>query len=253
VDETTIVREVSMNDSSLPQSSAGAATPVDARILVWDLPVRVSHWLLATSFLGAWLTAEGEQWRLLHVTLGYTVLGLVGFRLVWGVLGTRHARFASFVRGPSVVARYLASLLHRQPQHYTGHNPAGAIAILALLLLGLAVGISGWATYALAGGEAYEDVHEVLATLMLVVVGLHIVGVLVGSWVHRENLVGAMITGRKHGAPADGIEREQRGLGLLLLAAVLGFWWWQLQHPAQGVARSGDTEASQGDGQGDKD
>jgi len=242
-----------MEGNSQPRLSATAAAPANARILVWDMPVRVFHWLLAVSFLGAWLTAEGDQWRLLHVTLGYTVPGLVGFRIVWGVLGTRYARFASFVRSPSIVVRYIGSLLRGKPQHYTGHNPAGAVAILALLLLGLAVGVSGWATYALANGEAYEDLHEVLATLMLVIVALHILGVVVGSWVHHENLVGAMITGRKHGAPSDGIERDRRGPGVLLLAAVLGFWWWQLQHPADGVARSGRASVNETDRRSDED
>lgn len=130
-----------------------------------------------------------------HITLGYTVLGLVGFRLIWGVLGTRYARVSSFVRGPVTVARYLPSL-RRQPEHYTGHNPAGAVAILALLLLGLAVGVSGWATYTFADGEAFE--------------------------------------------------------GVLLLAAVLGYWLWQLMHPAEGLARpeavAGNHETGLGKG-----
>ena len=242
-----------MNDSSLPQAPPTAARPADGKVLIWDVPVRVFHWLLAASFAGAWLTAEAEQWRLLHIMLGYTVLGLTGFRIVWGVIGTRHARFSSFVRGPSVVVRYLGSLVRGQPQHHTGHNPAGAIAILALLLLGLAVGISGWATYASANGEAYEEVHEMLATLMLVVVGLHIAGAIAGSWLHRENLVAAMFTGRKHGNAADGIERDQRGLGVLLLAAVLGFWWWQLQHPTEGLARTGRATESEPDRHADVD
>jgi cytochrome c biogenesis protein CcdA len=125
--------------------------------------------------------------------------------------------------------------------------------ILGLLLLGLAVGISGWATYALAQGEAYEDIHEALATTMLVIVGRHIVGVLVGSWVHHENLTGAMITGRKQGDPADGIERDQRGVGAVVLAAVLGFWWWQLQHPTEGAGRTAETPDGQEGGRRDHD
>ena len=157
------------------------------------------------------------------------------------------------MRGPAAVLDYLRSVLRGQAQHYTGHNPAGAVAVVALLLLGLALGISGWATYAGAGGEAYEEVHEVLATTMLVIVGLHIVGVIAGSWIHRENLVGAMFSGRKRGAPADGIEGDRRGLGILLLAAVLGFWWWQPRHPDQGLAHTGAAPASQGDAQGDED
>lgn len=233
-----------MNDNRPSRPEAAARPPVDGKILVWDFPLRVFHWVLVASFFGAWLSAESEQWELLHVTLGYTVLGLVLFRLVWGVLGTRYARFSSFVRGPSAVGRYLRSLLRSKPEHYIGHNPAGAVAILALLLLGLAVGVSGWATYATAGGEAFEEVHDVLATIMLVVAGVHIAAVLAASWLHRENLVGAMFTGRKRGRPQDGIRRSWLGLGLLLLAAVLGFCWWQLSHPAQGLAHPEATAES---------
>ena len=80
------------------------------RVLVWDAPVRVFHWLLAASFIGAWLTAESERWMLVHITLGYTVGGLVAFRVLWGLLGTRHARFGDFVRGPRAVVGYLKSL-----------------------------------------------------------------------------------------------------------------------------------------------
>ena len=99
--------------------------------LVWDVPVRVFHWLLVLCFAGAWLTAESEHWRLVHVTLGYTMAGLVAFRVLWGLVGTRYARFASFVRGPSAVLGYLKSLIGRHPEHHTGHNPAGALAIVA--------------------------------------------------------------------------------------------------------------------------
>ena len=92
-------------------------------IRVWDAPVRVFHWLLAACFTGAYLTAESESWRLLHVTLGYTLGGLIAFRLVWGVLGTRYARFGSFVRPPSELSRYLKSMLAGRPAHFIGHNP----------------------------------------------------------------------------------------------------------------------------------
>src|SRR5512139_2829983 len=112
------------------------ALPTAKGILVWDLPTRVFHWLLALSFAGAYVTAESERWRLVHVTLGYTLGGLLVFRLLWGLMGTRHARFASFVRGPAAVLRYLRSLVSGHPEYYTGHNPAGALAIVALLVLG---------------------------------------------------------------------------------------------------------------------
>ena len=101
-------------------------TETRSSTLVWDLPVRLFHWLLVLCFAGAWLTAESEHWRLVHVTLGYTMAALVAFRIVWGLLGTRYARFSSFVRGPSAVLAYLRSLSGPKPEHHTGHNPAGA-------------------------------------------------------------------------------------------------------------------------------
>jgi cytochrome b len=196
-------------------------------VLVWDLPVRVFHALLALSFFGAYVTAESERWRLVHVTLGYTVVGLAVFRLLWGLFGTRHARFGDFVRGPRAVVRYLGSMLRGRPEHHVGHNPAGALAIVAMLGLALLVGASGWASYNELGGDALEEVHEVVANLMLGIVGVHVAGVVLGSWLHRENLARAMVTGQKIGAPEDGIRSAWRSVGVLMLVAVLGFWAWQ--------------------------
>lgn len=204
-------------------------TEAKTKILVWDAPVRVFHWLMALSFAGAYLTAESERWRLVHVSLGYTLGGLVAFRVLWGVLGTRHARFAGFVRGPSAVMRYLSSIMRGRPEHHVGHNPAGALAIVLLLLLGAATVASGWANYNDLGGHWLEDLHEAVASFMLAVVGVHVAGIVLASWLHRENLVRAMLTGRKEGAPNDGIRWAWRPLALLLLAAVLGFWWLQWQ------------------------
>ena len=116
------------------------------KVLVWDAPVRVFHWLMVLSFAGAYLTAESERWRLVHVTLGYTLGGLVAFRLLWGCVGTRHARFANFVRGPAAVMRYLRSLLNEPPEHHLGHNPAGAVAIVLLLLSSIVIVGTGWAS-----------------------------------------------------------------------------------------------------------
>jgi cytochrome b len=195
-----------------------------ARILVWDLPTRLFHWSLAASFAGAWLTAESERYSDLHVMLGYTLLGLIAFRLVWGFVGSRYARFADFAYSPARVARYVKSLFSRQPEHFLGHNPAGAVAIFLLLALGIAAGVSGWLTYNEIGGEWLEEGHELFANLMLAVVFVHIAGVVVSSWLHRENLARAMVTGYKQGEP-DAAIRKQRGIAaLLLLAAVAGFW-----------------------------
>jgi cytochrome b len=214
--------------------SATSASPADGAapttIQVWDLPTRVFHILLVVCFAGAYLTAESETWRLVHVSLGYTMAGLVGFRLAWGLWGTRHARFASFVRGPRAVLRYLHSLVRRQPEHHTGHNPAGAVAILALLGLTALLAASGWITYNDLAGEWVAEGHEAVANAMLALVGLHVAAVVVSSWLHRENLARAMLTGRKRGAVQEGIRRTWPSLAIALLAAVLAFWAWQWRH-----------------------
>lgn len=207
------------------------------RVLVWDLPVRIFHWLLVASFAGAWLTAESESWRLVHVTLGYTVAALVAFRIIWGFLGTRYARFSSFVKGPSAAFGYLKALIAGRPQHHVGHNPAGAIAIIALLALAAVVTATGYATYNDLGGEWLEEFHEAAATGMLAIVFIHVAGVLVGSLAARENLVRAMITGRKRAAPGEGIGSPRRGAALLLVAALAGVWWAQWDHPAPANAQ----------------
>jgi cytochrome b len=195
-----------------------------SKVLVWDFPTRAFHWMLALSFAGAFLTAESERYRDVHVTLGYTVLGLVGFRLLWGLIGTRYARFWSFAFSPRRVLTYVNSLFTRSPQHYTGHNPAGSWGIYALLALSLLAGASGYATYNEIGGRAIEDVHEALANALLAVVLVHLAGVLVSSLLHRENLVRAMLTGYKTAAPGAGIRYRHRLIGATLVAAVVFFW-----------------------------
>ena len=177
--------------------------PFSRDVPVWDLPVRVFHWLLVACFAGAWLTGDSEHWRALHVGFGYAMAALLAFRLLWGVAGPRHARFASFVRGPAAAWRYLRSLAGPAPEHHLGHNPAGALAIVALLALTGITAASGWAAYSELGGEWLEELHEVAAHVLLLTVGVHLAGVLVGSWVHRENLVRAMFTGRKRALPKD--------------------------------------------------
>jgi cytochrome b len=195
-----------------------------SRILVWDLPTRAFHWLLALSFAGAYLTAESERLRNVHVALGYTMLGLVAFRLLWGLVGTRYARFASFAFGPRSVAAYLRSLLTRSPKRYVGHNPAGSWAIYALLALSVAAGATGYATYVDLGGHWMEEVHELAANALLAVVIAHVAGVLLSSLLHRENLVRSMLTGYKRGEADAGIRFRHRAVAALLLAGVAAFW-----------------------------
>ena len=216
--------------SASPVDSAAAAstsTPPVRKVLVWDAPVRVFHWLMVLSFAGAYLSAESERWRLAHVTLGYTMAGLVAFRVLWGFVGTRHARFASFVRGPAAVARYLRGLVGGRHEQEAGHNPAGALAIIALLGMTVVVTAAGWATYHDVGGGWLEELHEGAASVMLAIVGVHLAGVVLGSWLHRDNLIGAMVTGRKWARPEDAVRSAWRSVAVLMLAMVLGFWWVQ--------------------------
>ena len=211
---------------SRPPIADGAAA-AHMRVLVWDVPVRVVHWLLVLSFATAYATSESDRWRLVHVTAGYTMAGLVAFRLVWGLLGTRHARFAAFVRGPRAVSAYLHSLVNGTPEHHVGHNPAGALAIVALLTLTALAAGTGWAVFTERGPEALEEVHEIIGNFMLLVVLAHVAGVVVSSRLHHENLVRAMFTGTKAGGPTEAIHRRWRLLGALVLASVMGFWVWQ--------------------------
>lgn len=194
------------------------------RILVWDLPTRIFHWLLATSFLGAMLTAESERYAALHEGLGYTMMALIVFRLVWGIVGTRYARFGTFAFGPAAVVSYLASIARGSPEHHVGHNPAGSWAIYAILLLTLAAGVSGWAASNDVGGHFVEELHEAAANTLLVLVLVHIAGVVTSSLLHRENLIAAMVSGMKSGNPAEAIRTARPLLGILLAAGVLIYW-----------------------------
>ncbi|NMG43671.1 cytochrome B [Aromatoleum toluvorans] len=200
---------------------ADAATTVR----VWDVPTRVFHWSLALCFAGAWLTSDSERLRDLHVMLGYTFAGLIVFRVLWGLVGTRYARFTSFLFSPRKFASYVKSLITRKPEHHLGHNPAGSVSIFAMLGLGVLIVLSGFTVYQDIGGEWLEEFHEVAASTMLAVVFVHIAGVIVSSLLHRENLVRSMVTGSKRGAPSDGIRHTHRTVGAALLVAVLGFWW----------------------------
>jgi len=182
-----------------------------ARIYVWDPALRFFHWLLAGSFFTAYL-AEGE-WMSVHSWAGYLIVLLLGFRLLWGLLGPRHARFGDFVKDPLTVVRYTGAVLRGQATRYIGHNPAGGAMVVALLLMLLLTTLSGMALYGadawrgplvwlmkgLPEGaiEALEEIHEFAANATLVLVGVHIAGVFWESLLHRENLVRSMITGWK--------------------------------------------------------
>lgn len=165
---------------------------------VWDRFVRVFHWSLVMLIAAAWLTEEAKT---VHHWIGYAVLALVAARLVWGVIGSPHARFADFVHGPGQIFAYLRDLTAGQECLYLGHNPAGGAMIVALLTAVTATGLSGWLmlTDRFWGSGLMENIHETAATAILVLAGCHIAGVIYESVRHRENLVRSMFTGRKRG------------------------------------------------------
>lgn len=187
-----------------------------AEVAVWDRLVRVGHWALVAGFTIAYLS---EDLTTVHEWAGYLVGVILVVRVIWGFVGTRHARFKDFAYGLGAGLAYLKDMLKMRAKRYIGHSPAGAVMVFALLVLLAATTVSGMALLAvednagpLAGwlggggqrGEVLEELHEVLANLTVVLVFGHIAGVVVASLAHRENLVRAMVTGRKRGEPEEG-------------------------------------------------
>ena len=185
--------------------------PTPKLVRVWDPLVRMFHWGLAGSFAIAFLTED--DLLALHVWAGYLILGLIFIRVLWGFIGTRHARWSDFVKQPAEIFTYLKATIRSRAARYLGHNPAGGAMVVALMLSVTLTGLSGLAVYGaqelsgpmaplLSGlsegwAHALEDVHEVVANLTLLLVLLHLAGVALASLQHRENLVRAMITGLK--------------------------------------------------------
>jgi len=185
----------------------------DNSIKVWDLLVRVGHWTLVAAFASAYIT-EGEVMPL-HSYAGYAIASVVLFRVLWGFIGTRCARFSDFVRGPGATIAYLRSIFAGRSERYLGHNPAGGAMTLALLaalagtvtcgmvLYGIEEGagpLAGWVAGAHLDEDAWEEAHEIFANGTLLLIVLHVAGVIHASRAHGENLVKAMITGRKQAA-----------------------------------------------------
>lgn len=225
---------------------------IDTHAVVWDLPVRVTHWLLVVCFAGAYLTSQEESASLVHVTFGYTLVGLMIFRVLWGFVGSRYARFTAFIKGPTAVINYLESLASKEPEHHIGHNPAGALAIVALLALGIAVGFSGFSALHEFGGEWGEEIHESLANLMLVLVLVHVGAVIASSLIHRESLVKSMLTGLKRASTERGIKKTHAGIAIVLIALVSVFWSYQYLHSASGGV-DGKALFSEHEGRGESD
>lgn len=198
-------------------------TTITKSIPVWDIAVRVFHWALLAAFSIAYITED--DFETLHIYAGYAVLGLISFRLIWGVIGTKYARFTNFVCRISTIKNYLKNILTGHPKHYLGHNPAGGLMIIVMLISLFAISYSGLQTYAAEGkgplanidlsivssayadddhnsrkSDLWEEIHEFLANFTLILIFIHVAGVAVSSLLHNENLVRAMINGRKQTA-----------------------------------------------------
>lgn len=180
-----------------PASAINAHHATPPMVRVWDPFVRIFHWSLVTLFAIAFMTGNGIEW--LHFTAGYAIAALIGLRVMWGFVGARHARFSDFVRPPGEVISYVRSVLRTRAPRYLGHNPAGGAMVIALLGMLTGISVTGFlmTTDAFWGAQWVEDLHEALVYATLGLVGLHIAGVVSTSIAHRENLVKAMITGRK--------------------------------------------------------
>ena len=204
-------------------------------IRVWDPWVRIFHWSLVLAFVVAY--SSGDEENSVHIYSGYDVAGLIAFRFIWGITGTRYARFRNFMYSPRAVIGYLKGLLAGRPKHYIGHNPAGGWMIMVLLLTLAVVTVSGLKVYAIEEGlgplagdtssvslisqahadsdddddhgkykkghheddeeEFWEEIHEASSNFMLLLIVLHVAGVVVAGRLHGESLVKGMITGKK--------------------------------------------------------
>lgn len=229
------------------------------RILIWDIPTRLFHWTLASSFAGAWLTAESDQWLGVHVFLGYLMLGLVVFRVLWGLVGTHYARFSSFWFSPKDALVYLRQIMTGHADRHVGHNPTGSVAIYLLLLFTVLVGLTGFFTLGaeeqqgvaagwmgIIQGRTFKKLHEASAILMLLLVMGHIAGVVVESVLHKENLARSMVTGTKLAPVASPVATARTWVAVLMLVliAVFATWWFFYTLHATVEQQLGRTEGS---------
>lgn len=194
-------------------------------VLIWDLPTRLFHWLLSAGFIAAAIIslAMGEHSPLFpyHAIIGLTIALMVLLRVIWGIAGTRYARFGTFSFGPGAVIEYMKGTLIGSGKRYIGHNPGSAVAIFALLALVLAMAVTGFMLG--QGNESVKDLHEILAWVTVGVVVVHVLGVALHTIRHRENITLSMIHGKKHAEASDAITSAKPIIAVLFLA-IAGSW-----------------------------
>jgi cytochrome b len=221
-------------DTAHDATAASGPTPLPTRRVV-DAAMRMFHWLFAACFVGAYATADWESLRLVHVTLGYTLAGLLVFRIVWGLFGPRQARLSALWRKLAGLPAWFQGLKRGQPAWRQGQNLLMAFAIAGLVLLTVPLTLSGYATYQEWGGDWLEEVHEFFGNTLLVLVLAHLALITVLSVVRRQNQALPMWRGRVPGAGPDLAQRNHGWIAVLLLAAVLAFWGWTWQDAANAV------------------
>ena len=188
-------------------------------VLVWDFPVRVFHWLLVISFAGAWITSESEAQQMIHYAFGYSACALVVFRVIWGIVGTRYARFSQFIKGPIETIHHIKSLLTGNQHAGLGHNPAGALAMVSLMALVLLIGLTGYWSVKEFLGDVMGEAHEAIASVAMAVVVIHIAAAIIMSFMQKENLIQSMMTGKKQGTQEQAIQRPMHFVGIGLVVA----------------------------------
>jgi cytochrome b len=244
-----------MTDSMTP--SAAPAAPARRR-LVTDAPTRTFHWLFALSFAGAWVTAEGERWRALHETLGYTMAGLLAFRLAYGLLGPRQARIAPLLRRLGRAPSWLRAALVSARGGTTGmawhEGRSAAMALAVVALLSLVVPLT-WSGYGIdAGGSDWlEGAHEFLANAFLGAVLGHLALIAGISLLQRRNHARVMLTGRVDGAGPDLVRDNRTWLAALLVVCVLAFAGWEWRQSPYGLVPAFAAVAGDAQAGGDRD
>lgn len=194
-------------------------------VLIWDLPTRLFHWLLSAGFIAAAVISltmsEHSPLFPSHAIIGLTIALMVVLRVVWGLVGTRYARFRSFVFGPGAVIEHMKGALIGGGKRHIGHNPGSAVAIFGMLALVLALAVTGFMMG--QGDESIKDIHEILAWAMVGVVVVHVLGVAFHTIRHRENISASMIHGRKQAESSEGIA-SARPIVAILFLAIAGSW-----------------------------
>ena len=230
--------------------SSTSQTPSTRRVV--DAPIRAFHWLFALCFVGAYLTADFDNWRLLHVTLGYTLAGLLVFRVLYGLVGPRHARLSLMLRKLKAGPQWLRSLTEQvrsgafaSINWQQGQNLAMGLAVVVLLALVMPLTVSGYGTLKewrdFLGGDWIEEVHELVGNIFLTTVLSHLALVVGLSRLRKKNVAQPMLTGRMPGPGPDLAKRNHTWLAALLLVSVLAYWTWEWQQSPSGRALKDTT------------